>query len=82
MAAINTALEETFSSANAVTWQVRALEVGRLVFVQVYVLDPHQWSGNLAQQDQLRSQLYSKLTQHFIYCQLDVIFTQQHQWLN
>lgn len=82
MAAIHTAIEEMFTPAGTVTWQVRALEIGRLVFVQVYVLDPYQWSGNLVQQDQLRSQLYSKLTQHFTYCQLDVIFTQQNQWLN
>lgn len=82
MMAIHTALEEIFTSTDPVTWQVRALEMGRLVFVQVYVLDLHQWSGTLTQQDHLRSQLYSKLTQQFTYFQLDVIFTQQSQWLN
>lgn len=82
MVIINTAVDEIFKSAETVTWQVRSLEIGRLLYVQVYVLDPHQWSGNLAQQDQLRSQLYSRLSQQFFSIQMDLIFTQQQQWLN
>jgi len=82
MSIINTAVDEIFKPADAVTYQVRSLEIGRLLYVQVYVLDPHQWSGNLAQQDQLRSRLYSRLNQQFFGIQMDLIFTQQQQWLN
>lgn len=82
MSVINTAVDEIFKPADAVTCQIRSLEIGRLLYVQVYVLDLHQWSGNLAQQDQLRGQLYSKLNQQFVGIQMDLIFTQQHQWLN
>lgn len=82
MRIIHTAIEGIFKPAEAITWQVRSLEIGRLIYIQVYVLDPHQWSGDLMHQDQLRSQLYSDLSQHLSYLQLDVIFTQQHEWLN
>lgn len=79
---INTAVEDIFKPAATINWQVRSLEVGRFIYVQIYVFDPYQWSGDLVRQDQLRSQLYADLTQHFPYLQLDVIFTQQPEWLN
>lgn len=82
MRIIHAAIEDIFKHAEAITWQVRSLKIGRLIYIQVYVLDPRQWSGDLPHQDQLRSQLYSDLSQHLSYLQLDVIFTQQHEWLN
>lgn len=82
MRVIYAAVDEIFKPGDPVTCQIRSLEIGRLVYVQVYVLDPQQWSGNLAQQDQLRSQLYSRLNQQLLGIQMDLIFTQQYQWLN
>ncbi|MEM9137301.1 MAG: cation transporter [Cyanobacteria bacterium P01_F01_bin.42] len=82
MAVVNSAIAQIFSPADSVTWQIRSLEVGRIIYVQVYVLDPEQWSGDLARQDRLRHQLHSRLTQQFTCIKLDVIFTKQQEWLN
>lgn len=82
MRLIHAAVVEILQPTDPVTFQVRSLEIGRLLYVQVYVLDPHQWSGTLAQQDQLRGQLYSSLNQQFAGIKMDLIFTQQYQWLH
>lgn len=82
MRIIHAAVVEILQPSDSVTFQVRSLEIGRLLYVQVYVLDPHEWSGTLAQQDQLRSRLYSNLNQQFAGIKMDLIFTQQYQWLN
>ena len=82
MRLIDTAIEGIFKPEQAITWQVRSLEIGRFIYIQVYVIDPHQWSGDLTRQDRLRNQLYSQLNHDFSYMQLNVIFTQQQQWLN
>ncbi|MEM9089844.1 MAG: cation transporter [Cyanobacteria bacterium P01_F01_bin.53] len=71
-----------FKDIEALSWQVRSLEVGRFLYVQVYVWVPNQWCETIAQQDQLRHQLYALLIQRFTKVQLDIIFTEQVKWLD
>ncbi|NES20358.1 MAG: cation transporter [Symploca sp. SIO3E6] len=79
---IHTSIAQIFELMDSVTWQVKSLEIGRLVYVQVYIVDENESCGSLRQQDLLREQLYSALSEQFTYIQLDMIFTQQHKWIN
>ncbi|MEM1242304.1 MAG: cation transporter [Cyanobacteria bacterium P01_H01_bin.26] len=73
---VNQSVAQTFAPWPSVTWQVRALEIGRFLYVQVYAIDPEEYCGKLSTQDQLRYQIYSALREQFKHLELDVIFTQ------
>lgn len=77
---INTAVEQVLDGLNAVTWHIKPLEIGRFIYVQIYVIDPEGGCGMLSKQDQLREQLYASLSQAFEHLELDVIFTQHPKW--
>ena len=67
---------------NETTQRVRAVDVGRFLYVEVYIIvDLDNAYGSLAQQDRFRDRLYSQLAQRFTYIHLDVAFTQQQKWL-
>lgn len=80
---INEAIKESTDDTDAIAHQVRTLEVGRFLYVEVHVVDLNGEYESLTKQDQLRDQLYSRLAQKFTsHIYIAVIFTQQQKWLN
>ena len=73
---VNRSVAQTFAPWPSVTWQVRAIEIGRFLYVQVYAIDPEECCGTLSTQDQLRYQIYTALREQFKHLELNVIFTQ------
>ena len=73
---VNQTVAHTFTPWPNITWQVKALEIGRFLYIQVYAIDPEEYCGTLKTQDQLRYQLYTALRKQFKHLELNVIFTQ------
>ncbi|KUJ73033.1 cation diffusion facilitator family transporter [Thiomicrospira sp. WB1] len=61
--------------------KMRYLQMGRMVYVQAYVLLPAQTDVTLSQQDAARARVYQALARELDYFSLDVVFTQQSEWL-
>jgi len=82
MQLIHTVVAKTFEPWPTLTWQFRAIEIGRWVYVQVYGVVSDQSCKHLSQQDELREQLYGALSEQYEHLELDVVFTQQAKWAN
>ena len=63
---------------------IRALQVDRTIYIQIYLLINTESSAynTLQQQDNVRASLLTDLTQHFSYLTLDVIFTHSAIWVS
>ncbi|MDR9498711.1 MAG: cation transporter [Hydrogenovibrio sp.] len=61
--------------------KMRYLQMGRMVYVQAYVLVPVDAEVTLAQQDAARARAHQALAQQLDYFSLDLVFTQQAEWL-
>lgn len=61
--------------------KLRALQEGRMIYVQAYVQLKPQTSFDLDQQDHYRTLLYQQLRQTNDYLSLDVIYTGQPIWV-
>ena len=77
---IDDCLIKVFKTAPLIDWRVRPLEIGRFLYIHVYVIDVDGGCGDLARQDRLRARLYAALSKQFDHVNLDVIFTQQRKW--
>lgn len=69
--------ENLFSEVPVVDIKLRALQAGRMIYVQAYIQLQADTPFDLNQQDQYRKQLYQQLKQTNDYLSLDVIYTAQ-----
>jgi len=72
---------DVFADVPVVDIKLRALQEGRMIYVQAYIQLQPQAAFDLNQQDDYRNRLYQQLKQTNDYLSLDVIYTAQPIWV-
>ncbi|MGB3293895.1 MAG: cation transporter [Phormidesmis sp.] len=73
-------VSETLSQDAPVSFRLRSTEIGRFLYVHVYIIVTGGFYAQLQQQDYLRTLLYTRLIKQFPNVRIDLIFTQDPVW--
>lgn len=73
---------DVFAEVPVVDIKLRALQEGRMIYVQAYIQLQSDMPFDLNQQDHYRKRLYQQLKQTNDYLSLDVIYTAQPIWVS
>ena len=78
---VHSLVYDTISQIDSNKIYIRQGKVGRLVYVQVYIVVRDIDGWNVLNSDKLRYKLYSRLQKVFPYLASDIIFTSERIWV-
>lgn len=73
-------VSETLIQDSVFSFQLRSTEIGRFLYVHIYIIVTDGLYTQLQQQDYLRSLVYARLTNNYSNVRIDLIFTQDPVW--
>jgi len=77
---VRAAVEKLLPDRNAEDHMLRVIQIGRLVYVNLYIICDKATPAGTETQDQLREKIYRQLVEHQPNITLDVVFTQNRIW--